>query len=104
MAYKIVWTLNAQHSLESVINYLELAWGEKQIINFLKASEELIEKISQFPHSFRSSKYEPIHEVLITKHNLLLYEVIEKEKVVIIHCYWDTRQNPKKKPSKFKNK
>lgn len=72
MAYKIVWTLNADQTLQSVIDYLELAWGEKQIINFLKASEELIEKISQFPYSFRSSKYEQIHEVLITKHNLLI--------------------------------
>ena len=40
MAYKIVWTLNAELTFEAVINYLEIAWGEKQIINFLKASEK----------------------------------------------------------------
>ena len=104
MAYKIVWTLNAELTFEAVINYLEFAWGEKQIINFLKASEKIIQKVSQFPHSFRTSKYEAIHEVLITKHNLMIYEVIENKKFVVIHAIWDTRQNPKKKPSKFKTK
>jgi len=98
MGYKIVWTHQAQQTFESVIHYLEIAWGEKQIIKFLESTEHIIEKISKFPYSFRSSKFQPIHETLITKHNLLLFEVIENKEIIVIHACWDTRQNPKKKP------
>ena len=38
-----------------------------------------------------------IHEVLITKHNLLLYQINETELKVELLAFFDTRQHPKKK-------
>lgn len=97
MAYKIVWSPTAIRSFENVIEYLDNKWTLKEIKNFIKLSEKAIHLISQNPYLFRRSEKQNIHEVLITKHNLLLYQVVSKPKKVALLVFFDTRQHPKKK-------
>lgn len=97
MAYKIIWSPKAINSFENVIEYLDKHWTLKEVINFVKHSEKTIQIISQNPYLFRRSEKQNIHEVLVTKHNLLLYQVIGKIKKVELLVFFDTRQHPKKK-------
>jgi hypothetical protein len=45
---------------------------------------------------FRRSTKMNIHQVLITKHNLLFYRILENK--IELLTFFDTRQNPVKKP------
>lgn len=100
MAYKIIWSPKAKKTFYNVISYLEFAWGEKQITNFVNRTDQKLDLIKENPYLFRKSEIGDIHRVLITKHNLLLYQIHEKTKIVELISFWDTRQDPKK----FKNK
>jgi plasmid stabilization system protein ParE len=96
MAKEIIWSPEATEAFERVITYLENNWTESEIAHFIKATEKVIEIISNQPKLYRASKRKKnIHEALITKHNLMLYK--NTRSVIYIMTIWDTRQNPKKK-------
>ena len=97
MAYKIIWSPQAELTFENVINYLFENWTIKQVENLLSRTNKLIGLISKNPFLFRGSEKQKIHEVLVTKHNLLLYQINETELKVELLAFFDTRQHPKKK-------
>ena len=95
MAKEIVWSLKAKSSFDSVINYLEKNWTEREIRNFVQRTHLLLKLIASDKVRFRKSVKKNFHEVPVTKHNLLLYR-INKDRIELI-LFFDTRQNPKKK-------
>ncbi len=97
MAYKVIWSPKAIFTFDRVIQYLEFKWSEKEIRNFVSSTNKLADVLSLNPYLFRRSEKENIHEVLVTKHNLLLYRIIFKSKRVELIAFFDTRQDPKKK-------
>lgn len=97
MAYKIIWSPKAVATFETVIEYLHEKWSDKEVRSFINLSEKAIHILSQNPFLFRSSEKKSIHEVLITKHNLLLYQISSKSRTVELLTFFDTRQDPKKK-------
>jgi len=98
MAYKIIWSSKAEKTFDIVLEYLNLKWGDKQIKRLLTETERVLHMLSQNPYMFRGSEKEKIHEVLVTKHNLLLYQVNQPQKKVELLGFFDTRKDPKKKP------
>lgn len=102
MAYKVTWSPKAVKTFNNVINYLEKNWTEKEIRNFVRLTDKVAHIISKSPYLFRSSEKNNVFEVLVTKHNLLLYQVNEESKKVQLLAFFDTRQDPKKKKSKKK--
>ena len=97
MAYKIIWSPKALETFENVIQYLEENWSDKQIVSFVSETERVIKLISKNPYLFRGSEKENIFEAVITKHNLLLYQLNVEAKEVELLAIFDTRQHPKKK-------
>ena len=75
-------------------------WTSKEIIRFIERTEDVVFLLEQNPYLFRGSDKENIHEVLVTKQNLLLYQIIESRKHVELISFWDTRQNPREKHSR----
>src|SRR6266550_3247608 len=100
MAKKIKWTTEAEISYDSIIAYLKKEWTEKQVINFIAATDIVIAYIETHPYMFRKSEKKQIHEALVTKHNLLLYRI--KKTHIELLVFWDTRRNPKKKITRKK--
>ena len=92
---KIIWPSKAISSFNKIIDYLEENWTEKQIANFTEKTNEVLHTIGSGKLTFRTSGKKNVHEVLVTKHNLLIYR-IEKDSVELL-LFYDTRQNPKKK-------
>lgn len=76
---------------------MQKKWTDKQIKMFVKHTEKTIHILSKNPYLFRASEKEHIHEVLITKHNLLLYQILPTSNSIELLSFFDTRQNPKKK-------
>ena len=97
MAYKIIWSPKAEETFEKVIEYLKENWTDKQIKNFVSETERVINLIAKNPYLFRASEKESIFEAIITKHNLLLYQLNDETKEVELLAVFDTRQHPKKK-------
>lgn len=95
MALKIFWTEAAITSYNNVIDYLSKSWTEKEIDNFTKTLVSKLELLAIGNVTFRSSSKKRFNELLITKHNLLIYR-IKPEHIELI-LFWDTRQNPRKK-------
>ena len=101
MAYKVIWAPEAVHTFDNIIDYLSENWSAKEISKFIDDAEHTISLLEKNPFLFRGSSKQNVHEALITKHNLLLYQIIETSQRVELMSFWDTRQNPK---SKFKKK
>lgn len=97
MAFKIIWSPKAVDTFEDVIDYLQTNWTEKEIINFVAETEHIVHLISLNPHLFRSSEKENVFEAVITKHNLLLYQVNQTAKSIELLSFFDTRKDPKGK-------
>ena len=97
MAFKIIWSPKAIKTFDKVIDYLTDNWTEKEISAFVKETNHVVFLISKNPYLFRSSEKENVLEGIITKHNLLLYQVDKKTNSIELLSFFDTRQNPKKK-------
>ena len=93
MALKVFWTSDATESFNSAISYLESNWTDKEVRNFVKATDRTIVLISNFPRIFRRSAKKNIHQAVITKQTSLFYQV-EKKHIELL-LFWDNRRNPK---------
>lgn len=101
MAYKVIWATEAVDTFDNIINYLSENRSRKEVSKFIDDVEHTVSLLEKNPFLFRGSSKINLHEALITKHNLLLYQISENAKRVELLSFWDTRQNPKKK---FKKK
>jgi len=97
MAFKVIWSPEAESTFDDIINYLESEWSEKEIQKFIFNTEKIISLRRQNPFLFRGSEKEAIYEALIGKQNLLLYQIKEDSKRIELLSFWDTRQNPESK-------
>ncbi len=95
MALEINWTDEAIESYNNVVTYLSENWSEKVVDRFILEVKDILKLIKTGKVKFRHSAKKNIHEILITKHNLLLYRIYPDRVDLIL--FWDTRQNPKKK-------
>jgi plasmid stabilization system protein ParE len=95
MEKQIIWTPQAEKSFKQIIDYLEENWTKKEVLNFIKATEDTITYIAKNPKMFRQSFRENLFEAIVTKHNLLIFNI--KDTTIDIITFWDTRQHPKKK-------
>ena len=102
MAFKIVWSKEAEETFENIISHLEVNWTEREIVKFVSETEKIISILKKNPYLFRGSDKVKIFEVLVGKQNLLIYQINLSEKRVELLSFWDTRQNPKSKFTKSK--
>lgn len=95
MAKEIRWTPTAIKTFKQVIDYLDENWSEREIKNFILATEKILEFISENPRMFRSTMNANVREALVTPHNLLICKICRNRMELI--TFWYTRQNPVKK-------
>ncbi len=94
----ILWTDRAKSTFESVVKYLSIEWSEREVVNFIQSTSDLISAIQSYPEMFKASrKLNNIRIGLITKHTQLIYQYKPRKKQIIILYFWGTQQNPKKK-------
>lgn len=95
MAKEVVWSYRAKSSFDRVIKYLLKNWTEKEIVKFVNQTTKTIDLIKSGVVTHRSSGKKKVYEVLVTKHNLLIYRVSKSHYELLV--FYDTRQHPKKK-------
>ena len=93
---EVIWLPQAENDLDEILRYLQQKWGERVLEEFIVKLERIIKLICEQPTMFRHSSKMNIHQVLVTKHNLLFYRI--KENNIEILTLFDTRRNPTTKP------
>jgi plasmid stabilization system protein ParE len=97
MAYEVIWSAEAESSFEQIISYLEFAWSDSEIKKFVTEANRTISIISKKPHLFKQSEKTGVHQVMIGKQNMLLYDVNERDKRIELLSFWDGRKSPESK-------
>jgi plasmid stabilization system protein ParE len=95
MVREIVWTKRANYKFNTILEYLELEWGERVTRNFIKRTYDIIQLISENPELGTLENQERnIRGFLLTKHNRLFYRFTDTELIVL--NFFDTRSGPKR--------
>ena len=95
MAYEVIISDEVFNTLNSIVLYLEKRWSKKVAENFLNTFYEKVDAITTNPNIGRRSAREPsIRKILITKHNMLYYE-INSNRIELLTIFF-TAQDPSK--------
>jgi plasmid stabilization system protein ParE len=95
MAYQIIISDEVFDSLNSIVLYLETKWSKKIAKNFLLIFYEKVDALAIRPNiGKRTIKNPAIRKILITKHNMLYYEVTDNS-IELLSIFY-TVQDPAK--------
>ncbi len=96
MALKIVWTVQAEEGLGSVLDYLEKNWTSNEILNLEKNLQEFIARISKYPKICPTTKkHNNLHKGIIDKNNYIIYRINPTKGIIEIINFRGTKQKPK---------
>lgn len=97
MAIEIKWTKEAEESFETNIAYLEKEWTGKEITKFITQTEDIINRLSQYPEAYppgiKNSKY---RRVRLNKYIVLFYCYYKAKQEIALITFWHIKQNPQK--------
>ena len=97
MVYRIIWTIKALKSYDSITSYLQENFSNSEIIKFSNEIDGKLQLIKVNPAMGRASSNNPdIHKTIILNRVLLVYRVMHTKNVIYLLDLWDARQNPKK--------
>lgn len=95
MAYKVVVSDNVDLALNSIVYHLETKWSKKIAENFIVIFYKIIEQLSRNPYIGIKTEKDPLtRKKIITKHNVLYYEIIGEE-IHLLNIFF-AKQNPEK--------
>lgn len=90
---KIQWTKAAKEKYVEIIDFLEDNWGESVLKSFRKKIRKSLNTIIKNPKAAPISNKLGLRKIVVTKHNLIIYNFNEKELTVVILI--DTRTDHK---------
>ena len=97
MVYKIKLSKRAIQDIDQTISYLLKEWSVNETKNFLDKLDELKNIISKNPLLFAYYNEEYfIHKAVLTKHNIVFYQINDLDKIVYIITIFNVFQNPEK--------
>ena len=92
MAYKVVWSTQANAELIEVFTYLDQFWTEKEKTNLANELDRTIELIKENPFLFPSIEKKQYRRAVILGLNYLVYQIRGNEvNIVSLH---PTRKKP----------
>ena len=92
MASRILWSAESVSNLESILNYLESNWSEREVSKFKAQLSRNLEIISRFPAIFPESKSKPgLRRAVLNKQVSIIYQILEES--VLIAYLVDNRQD-----------
>ena len=76
--FKVVWTDEAIDNLESILDYLDHIWTQRETDNFKKQLGKKIELIEQNPKIFPVSAYNPrLRKAVLSRQTTIFYEIAD---------------------------
>ena len=97
MVYNIKLSNRALYDIDQTITYLLQEWTINDAKHFLNKLEELKNIISKNPLIFPFHNKESfIHKAVLTKHNIVFYQINKIDKTVYIITIFNVFQDPEK--------
>jgi len=92
---QIEWTFEAKRNLDSIFDYLEIVWTEREIGNFAQLLEENLQLISNNPSLFPYYDGEiNVRRCVMSPQTTIYYREKKHDHKVVIITLFDNRQNP----------
>jgi len=77
--FKVFWTDEAIKNLQSIMDYLDCQWTQREIDNFKKKLAKQIELIETNPRLFPVSEYNPrLRKAVLSKQTTIFYEIADR--------------------------
>lgn len=96
MALEILWTRQADHKFDKIIEYLLHEWNQKVTESFVKKVYDTLDTLAEFPEiGTMEHKEKEIRGFTIVKQINVFYKV-SNNKIIILN-FFDNRQSPGKK-------
>jgi plasmid stabilization system protein ParE len=90
----IIWTDSAIEDYSKNIDYLEKEWSEKVIEDFIRKTDNVIQKIAFEKLKFKQTDYDNVFQVSIVKQINLFYKLDDVN--VELLRFWNNYQDPEK--------
>jgi plasmid stabilization system protein ParE len=91
---KVIWSQRAKTDLNSILNYFEENWTEKEIGKFFRKLDKQISIIQNQPKALPTTQKNNVRRFVLTSQTTIYYDIL-KDSVRIVALF-DTRQSPKK--------
>ncbi len=93
--FKVFWTDEAIKNLQSIMDYLDSQWTQREIDNFKKKLAKQIELIETNPRLFPVSEYNPrLRKAVLSKQTTIFYEIADR--MIYLVYLFNNRQDIEK--------
>ncbi len=93
--FKVFWTDEAIKNLQSIMDYLDCQWTQREIDNFKKKLAKQIELIEKNPKLFPVSEYNPrLRKAVLSKQTTIFYEIADR--MIYLVYLFNNRQDIEK--------
>jgi len=86
MAYKIVWSAEAEKDLHDIIHYLKENWSVQSAEKFISHTFTQLEQLAEMPSQARITSNHKIYLYKLDKKNALFFS-IENDNLVVLSIY-----------------
>ena len=91
--YNIDWSDEASGNLDSIIEYLQNRWTDREIGRFFKKLDKRIDTISRNPFAFPVVDFrDNLRKCVLSEQTTIYYEI--KSDAVVILSLFDNRKDP----------
>jgi plasmid stabilization system protein ParE len=74
--YKLFWSDEAINNLESILDYLQSKWTQREVMKFKKRLRKHLYLITKNPKLFPKSDYNPrLRKAVLSKQTTIFYEI-----------------------------
>jgi len=95
MDYKLFWSDEAIDNLESILDYLNSRWTEREVDKFKKQLSKQLDLITGKPKLFPKSDFNPrLRKAVLSKQTTIFYEISEY-RINLVYLF-NNRQDIKK--------
>lgn len=96
---KIIWSDEAENSLDEILDYLEDEFSQKVASKFKEEVHRLIQLLKENPYLFPVFAYKNIRKAVIHKYTSLFYQIDSDKNEISLLSFFQSRQNSNKRPS-----
>lgn len=93
--FRIVWSDEAVSNLESILDYLERRWTEREINRFKELLSKQLDIIRNKPELFPKSEIQPqLRKAVLSKQTSIYYLIRDRD--IYLVFLFDNRMNPER--------
>ena len=90
----VKWTFLSKEDYFKNIEYLEIYWTEKEVVNFIEKVDYCINLLANENVIFTKSDFDDVYKMIVIKQITLYYSIIDN--TIFLMRFWNNYQDLKK--------